>query len=395
MEVMEKTEVLPLPVFDKVRFDRWGLTEMTAGRESSAATFSAHEGENGIEINGQSVNYHYLSDELKKAGVLIMHIGDAKLRYPELVDRVLGRVINPSSDQLVADNFVQYNTGAFIYVPKNIRLTEPLHLYLNHLANEQDTVAHVLVYLEQNSELTLLAESQTVGVNGGKVSLLSEVVAGPGSKLTYVNFDDFDQNTTAYLNRQAKVGQGAVVDWVNASFSDGQTLNQLTSTLLGEGAQSDVKVASFTNGRQTQGFNTEVKNVGRHTVGHIFQRGVILDSANLIFNGLGKIIKGSKGSDAQQESRVLMLSRRGRGEANPLLLIDESDVTAGHAASVGQVDDQQLYYLMSRGLPEVLARRLVVRGFVGEVLAAIPDQRLLDRVVAAIERKLNDENGTQ
>ncbi len=86
-----------------------------------------------------------------------------------------------------------------------------------------------------------------------------------------------------------------------------------------------------------------------------------------MFNGIGQIIKGAKGSDAQQESRVLMLSRRARGDANPLLLIDENDVTAGHAASVGRVDDEQMYYLMSRGISERVARKLVIRGFMGEV----------------------------
>ena len=103
-------------------------------------------------------------------------------------------------------------------------------------------------------------------------------------------------------------------------------------------------------------------NYGCNSIGNILQHGVILEKATLTFNGIGHIIKGAKGADAQQESRVLMLSDQARSDANPILLIDENDVTAGHAASIGQVDPEDMYYLMSRGLDKATAERLVVRG---------------------------------
>ena len=101
----------------------------------------------------------------------------------------------------------------------------------------------------------------------------------------------------------------------------------------------------------------------------------------MTFNGIGHIIKGAKGADAQQESRVLMLSDQARSDANPILLIDENDVTAGHAASIGQVDPEDMYYLMSRGLDQHTAERLVVRGFLGSVI--------VDEMIATIEEKLS------
>lgn len=121
---------------------------------------------------------------------------------------------------------------------------------------------------------------------------------------------------------------------------------------------------------------------------------MILNRSKLVFNGIGRIIKGAKGADAQQESRVLMLSRRARGDANPLLLIDENDVTAGHAASVGQIDENQMYYLMSRGISKKIARKLVIRGFMGEVLAKMPTKFAQQLIIDEIERKLQDENET-
>ena len=131
-------------------------------------------------------------------------------------------------------------------------------------------------------------------------------------------------------------------------------------------------------------------NIGPRSIGHILQHGVILEDATLTFNGIGHILKGAKGADAQQENRVLMLSRTARGDANPLLLIDENDVQAGHAASVGRVDEQQMYYLMSRGLSKEVAQRLVIRGFLGAVLSEIPDKNVRQQLTDTIERKLID-----
>jgi len=108
----------------------------------------------------------------------------------------------------------------------------------------------------------------------------------------------------------------------------------------------------------------------------------------LTFNGIGHILKGAKGADAQQESRVLMLSDQARGDANPILLIDEHEVTAGHAASVGRVDPEEMYYLMSRGLRKEDAERLVIRGFLGSVLTAIPVKAVQQELVEVIEGKL-------
>ena len=124
-------------------------------------------------------------------------------------------------------------------------------------------------------------------------------------------------------------------------------------------------------------------------MGHILQHGVIREKGTLTFNGIGHIIKGAKQADAQQESRVLMLSDQARGDANPILLIDENEVTAGHAASVGRVDPEEMYYLMSRGLKKADAERLVIRGFLGGVLTAIPIKTVQQELVDVIEGKLN------
>ena len=147
---------------------------------------------------------------------------------------------------------------------------------------------------------------------------------------------------------------------------------------------------AVTTSQQRVGINNRVTNHGKHTTGLINQRGVILESSELIFNGIGQIIHGAHGSKADQQNRVLIMSPQARGDANPILLIDENDVEAGHAASVGPVDPHQMYYLMSRGIPRPQAQRMVIRGFLGAVLSAIPSKDVQNKMIDILERKLAD-----
>lgn len=201
--------------------------------------------------------------------------------------------------------------------------------------------------------------------------------------------DQLGEATTTYFNRRGHLLKDATIDWALGIMNNGDMVADFDSDLIGEGSHSEVKIVAISMGKQIQGIDTRVTNYGRHSIGHILQHGVIRDKSTLTFNGIGHIIKGAKGADAQQESRVLMLSDKARGDANPILLIDENDVTAGHAASVGRVDPEEMYYLVSRGLKKVDAERLVIRGFLGSVIAAIPVKSVREELVDVIERKLS------
>nr|WP_245626337.1 Fe-S cluster assembly protein SufD [Companilactobacillus heilongjiangensis] len=220
-----------------------------------------------------------------------------------------------------------------------------------------------------------------------------EIVAEANSNIKYAAVDELGENVTSYLSRRAYVGQNAYVDWSIGMMNSGNTIADFDTDLYGEGSHSEIKVVDITSGRQQQGINTRVTNYGKHSIGNINQRGIIMDRSRLIFNGIGHIINGASGSNAEQQNRVLMMSSKAHGDANPILLIDENDVLAGHAASVGQVDQKQLYYLMSRGIDKKTAQRLVIRGFLGDVLVSIPSKQIREQLVQTIERKL--ENGQQ
>ena len=219
-------------------------------------------------------------------------------------------------------------------------------------------------------------------------NIVVEVIAKAGAKVKYSAVDQLGESITSYMNRRGYIMRDATVDWAIGVMNDGNVIADFDSDLVGEGAHSEVKIVAISSGKQTQGIDTRVTNKAPHTIGHILQHGVIRERGALTFNGIGHILKGAKGADAQQESRVLMLSDKARGDANPILLIDENEVTAGHAASVGRVDPEEMYYLMSRGLHKEEAERLVIRGFLGSVLTAIPVEAVRKELVEVIEGKL-------
>jgi Fe-S cluster assembly protein SufD len=285
----------------------------------------------------------------------------------------------------------QLTSGLLVYVPKNTVLTEPITSYFVQDATQsQDFVHHVILVAEENSQLSYLENLTTIGDQSTTASIVVEVIAKAGSHVKFASVDRLGANTTTYLNRRGHLSDDAKIDWSMGMMNDGNIVGDFDSDLVGAGSHAEVKVIAISTGRQIQGIDTRVTNIGKHTIGHILQHGVILSRSTLIFNGIGHIIKGAKGANAQQESRLLMLSKKAKGDANPVLLIDDNDVQAGHAASIGRVNAQQLYYLMSRGLPQKIAERLVIRGFLGPVLEVIPSDSIREQLKDTIERKLVD-----
>jgi len=337
--------------------------------------------------------FEQLSADLAEQGVIFTDLFTAMHEYPELVQEYyMTKAVEMDEDQLTALHAAFMNSGLFLYVPKNVVIKEPIEsLFIQEGAFSQHFFKHVLIVADEHSEFSYLERFQTTGEELQKVSgnIIVEVIAKAGAKVKYAAVDQLGENVTAYMNRRGHILRDAFVDWAIGVMNDGNIVADFDSDLVGEGGHAEVKIVAISSGKQTQGIDTRVTNKAPHTIGHILQHGVIRERGTLTFNGIGHILKKAKGADAQQESRVLMLSDKARGDANPILLIDEHEVTAGHAASVGRVDPEEMYYLMSRGLRKEEAERLVIRGFLGSVLTAIPVEAVRKELVAVIEGKLN------
>lgn len=397
IQALEKIETLALPMIERVKIHRWPLTEVTTMIDDtvSGAVYDFEQVENNPLIVQHSTQtlVEQMPAHLIEKGVILTDIQTAVQDHSDLVEKALmQQAVHYDEDRLTAFHMAFMNSGIFLYIPKNVAIEEPVEalFYQDSHANT-NFVKHVLIVAEENSEVSYLERFQTVGEGTEKATanIVVEVIAKQGAKVKFAAIDQLGEHVTTYINRRANVGRDASVDWAIGIMNDGNVVADFDSDLVGEGSHSEVKAVAISAGRQTQGIDTRVTNSGRHSVGHILQHGVIRERGTLTFNGIGHILKGAVGADAQQESRVLMLSDQARGDANPILLIDENEVTAGHAASVGRVDPEEMYYLMSRSLEKTEAERLVIRGFLGSVLTAIPIKAVRDELAEVIERKLS------
>ena len=331
-----------------------------------------------------------VSKELQDKGVIFTDIFTAAREHGDLLQKYLMKdCVKVDENKLTALHAALINGGVFIYVPKNVELTEPIQTVFLHDDAEANLFNHVLIVAEDNSSVTYVENYiSTVACTGNVFNLVTEVVANANAKVQYGAVDSLAEGITTYVNRRGIAQRDAKIGWSLGLMNDGNTVSDNTTNLLGDGAYGDTKAVVVGIGDQTQNFTTQITHFGKNTAANILKRGVLKDSSTAIFNGIGKIEHGASKSDAQQESRLLMLSEKARGDANPILLIDEDDVTAGHAASVGRVDPGQLYYLMSRGISKKEAERLIIHGFLAPVVDELPIEGVRKQLVEVIERKV-------
>lgn len=388
----QQAQALALPDFAKINYRHWPLLEFTQDTQENIdvpeEVKQQAAGFNFVSVGKNTIRVQ-LSDEQRQAGVIFCDLATAVREHGDLVKQFLFKAIKPDEDRLTAVNAALMDGGAFLYVPENISISEPISL-LQVQDSRQATnfISHTLVVAAENSDVQVLQRILTVGEQSNPASIAVEVISQPGSHVKFSSLDSLSESTHAYYNRRGRLERDSEIDWTMGVLNDGNTIADFDSDLVGTGSHAEVQTVAVSTGKQTQGIDTSVTNYGKHSEGNILQRGVLLEKSALVFNGVGKIIHGAHGAKAQQENRILMLSPEARGDANPILLIDENDVIAGHAASVGRVDQGQLYYLMSRGLTKEVAQRLVILGFLGVVLTEIPIPSVRKQMVAMIERKL-------
>lgn len=404
LQALEQANVLDLPKPDKTNIRRWNFStfkhaaakgEVIDSLADLPDTLEGHLDKESVSDNliiqrNQTVAYATLSDEYKEKGVIFTDIFTALKEHEDLVKKYYMKdVVSVDEHRLTALHAALMNGGVFVYVPKGVHLKEPLQTTFWQEDPEVALFNHVIIVADENSDVTYVENYVSTNKEQATVSnVIAEVIALEGAKITFGAVDNFAAGTTSYMNRRGVASKYAVIDWALGQMNDGHTVSENLTDLVGNHAATHAKSVTVGRGKQTQNFTTTTNHIGTDTDGQILQRGVMKERTTSIFNAIGKIESGATRANAEQESRVLMLSRKARGDANPILLIDEDDVTAGHAASVGRVDEMQLYYLMSRGITQAEAERLIIYGFLEPVVELLPIDSVKNQLRNLIERKL-------
>ncbi|MGK9044939.1 Fe-S cluster assembly protein SufD [Mammaliicoccus vitulinus] len=405
-ESFQNLDKLEMPKPDKTKIDRWDFdTFKTHAVESD--TFDSIESlpesvqkiidtENDTNLIVQHNNtpaFVKVDEKLTEQGVVIKDLKTALIENSELVQKYfMTDAVKADEHRLTALHAALVNGGVFVYVPKNVVVEEPVQYVVLHDDSDASFFNHAIIVTEESAELTYVESYlSTVSSNKGQLNIVSEVIAGANSNITYGTVDFMDKGFTGHIIRRGTAEADATIDWALGLMNDCSTINDNTTYLMGDRSNCNLKTVVVGRGEQKQNFTTQIIQYGKESNGHILKHGVMKDSSSSIFNGVGYIKHGGTKADAQQESRVLMLSEKARGDANPILLIDEDDVTAGHAASVGRVDPTQLYYLMSRGISREEAERLVIHGFLDPVVSALPIEGVKRQLREVIELKVTTQ----
>ncbi|RRJ64522.1 Fe-S cluster assembly protein SufD [Paenibacillus oralis] len=391
---------LELPKLEKTRLDRWDLNnygELSAARkeksqqlpDSITSLVDLTDQSNLLVQRNSDTVFTRLAPELAAKGVIFTDLETAAREHGDLVQKYLHTAVKPEENQLAALHAALWNGGVFLYVPKNVEIDAPLQSIF--LLDEAGAVfaPHVLIVAEANSKVTYVDNYISVNL-GGKIvhNGSAEVFVKPGAKVQFATVHHLGEQATDLIFRRAIVENDGSIEWIVGEMNGGDSASETLSILQGNGSSSDAKVIAVGSGSQRLNYTTKAVHYGKSSSSQMITRGVMRESATAIINGITKIEKGATKADGQQTEKVLMLSPKARGDANPILLIDEDDVTAGHAASVGQVNPEQIYYLMSRGITRAEAERLVIYGFLAPVVSDIPLEPLQKQLQALVERKL-------
>lgn len=403
LSALEKSESLSLPKPDKTNISKWNFTEFDHHVKSDRIDsldelpleikdFLDEEKDqpNLVIQRNHTVAYATIDQELKDQGVIFTDIATALREHSDLVEKYyMNDAVHVDEHRLTALHAALMNGGIFLYVPKNVQIEDPMQAIFWQEDSKASLINHILVVAEENSSVTYV-ENYISHNKEEKTSanIVTEVIAKDGAKVSFGAVDNFDAGTTVYTNRRGVAYRDAVIEWALGQMNEGDTVSENITHLIGDNSHSNAKTVAIGRGKQKQNFTANITHFGKGSDGYILQHGVMKDKASAIFNGIGKIEHGASKSNAEQESRVLMLSSDARGDANPILLIDEDDVTAGHAASVGRVDPIQLYYLMSRGISKFEAERLIIHGFLAPVVNQLPVEAVKRQLRQVIERKV-------
>ncbi|CAM3938345.1 Fe-S cluster assembly protein SufD [Alkalicoccus chagannorensis] len=402
LKALDQAEHLELPNPDKTKITKWNFTSFTFDPETEATasynelsdavrTLVGEENkvENLITQKNGITTYAAAKAELKDKGVIFTDIQTALEEHSDLMEKYFMQAVTADENKLTAAHAAMVNGGVFIYVPAGVKVEAPLQAVYAHEGNF-GLFNHVLMIVEDQAEATYIENYLSEGSGDqATVNIVAEVVLGREAKVNFGSVDNFADSVTTYVNRRGQVnGEDAELYWSLGMMNDGNTVSDNTTYLHGQGSHADTKSVSIGRGSQVQNFTTNVIHFGKDTDGQILKHGVMRDRATSIFNGISKIEKGATKANGEQTERVLMLSERARGDANPILLIDEDDVTAGHAASVGRIDPLQMFYLMSRGLSRLESERLIIHGFLEPVVGALAIDSVKEQLYDLIERKV-------
>src|SRR2546422_1025116 len=286
------------------------------------------------------------------------------------------KAIPPDDDKFAALNNAFFTAGTFLYVPKGLNIKIPFRNIVLLKTRHQAAFTHNIIIAEENSKLSFLQEAYSKldpGQQGPAMySEVTEVYLGEDDEVNFASLQNFEADVHSTLNRRCVGQKDSRMNWTIGHIGGGTTRSRVESVLDGPGAAAEDVEIVFGSGAQRVDAVTDLTHRSTNTTGHVLARGVLRDTARTIFKGMIRIEEGAKNSNSYLAEHAMILSKKARADAIPGLEIFTNEVKATHSGSVSQVDEEQIFYLMSRGLTHSEAQRMVILGFLHPAVKRIP-----------------------
>lgn len=332
------------------------------------------------------VRYRNVNEDLASKGVIFTDLQSALHEHPALIQQYfMTQAVLPAENKFTALHAALWDTGAFVYVPKNVKVELPLQVILNH-GEGVGGYHHTLIVAEEGAEVTVVDD--LIGGKNGMQSAVVELIQKDNSVVRYMNLQDFDHSLWNFLTGRAIMGKDTDLRWIQVSWGSRLTKAFLDLDLSGTGGHGELLGIYFPTGRQHIDHQTLQLHRAPHCFSDLLFNGALKEHARSVYMGQIRVYRGAQKTDAYQRNGNLILDGTARADSIPGLEIEADDVRCTHGATAAQVEDEYVFYLMARGLSRAQAERMIVQGFFQAVLDRVPVESVVAKLERVIERKI-------
>jgi len=346
----------------KKTFDKLGIPE--AERKFLAGVGAQYESE---------MVYHSVQKHLEELGVIFLSSDDGLKKHPEIFKEYFGTVVPPSDNKFAACNSAVWSGGSFVYVPKGVKVEMPLQAYFRLNAEGTGQFERTLIIVDEGAQVHYVEGCTAPTYSRDSFhSGVIEIIVKKGARMRYTTIQNWSTNVYNLVTQRAVVHENATMEWVDANIGSQLTMKYPSCYLVGEGAHGEILSMAFAGKGQHQDTGGKMVHGAPNTTSKITSKSISRMGGRASYRGLLKVYKGAHGAKSSVVCDALLIDDKSRSDTYPVIEIDEDDVTIGHEASVSKVGEEQLFYLMSRGIPKEQAEGLVVAGFIEPLVKELP-----------------------
>jgi Fe-S cluster assembly protein SufB len=337
----------------KNTFEKLGIPE--AERKFLAGVSAQYESE---------VVYHSIREDLERQGVIFMDMDSGLREYPDLVRRWFGKVIPPADNKFAALNSAVWSGGSFIYVPPGVHVEIPLQAYFRINAENMGQFERTLIIADEGSRVHYI-EGCTAPIysTDSLHSAVVELVALKGAHIRYTTVQNWSKNVYNLVTKRAVAYEDATVEWVDGNLGSKLTMKYPSVYMVGKGARGDILSVAFAGPGQHQDAGAKVVHAAPYTTSTVVSKSISKGGGRTTYRGLVQVDEGAVGAKCNVRCDALLLDEFSRSDTYPTMNVKEDDVRIEHEATVSKVGEEQLFYLMSRGLSEQEATTMIINGF--------------------------------